>query len=269
MAQLIAGWRKNVKGVDTVAFMQNVHAKYNKPVWIADIAFHSFSGDNINSNDIYNAAVPLVADQQEQANEYDSLLTVLTQNSGRKLVPGSQLRQLEPISAQLYGRSLLVLAVRRKHTGQIGREGPDRLVQRAKVTQLSGPVVEVRRAVLGREPRAPGRPDLRHLVHLRRRRQRVLAVDARRPHPADRQRVQGRHLRRRRSVVRQLCRQRNADQGRRRDPHVQRRQHRQLLLRADRGRRDQCLADQADHAVQPRQRAADVRLFQRVPISPR
>ena len=81
-AQLIAGWRKTVKGVDTVAFMQNVHAKYNKPVWIADMALHSFSGDNMNSSDIFNVQIPLIADQQEQANEYDSLLTVLTQNLG-------------------------------------------------------------------------------------------------------------------------------------------------------------------------------------------
>ena len=78
MAQLLAAWRKNVNGVDTVTFMQNVHAKYNKPVWISDIAFHSFSGDNVSSNDVYNTAVTLTADQQEQANEYDSLLTVLT-----------------------------------------------------------------------------------------------------------------------------------------------------------------------------------------------
>jgi hypothetical protein len=82
IAQLIAGWRKNVRGVDTVAFMQNVHAKYNKPVWISDAAFHSFSGDNISSSDIYDVRIPLVADQQEQANEYDSLLTVLAQNLG-------------------------------------------------------------------------------------------------------------------------------------------------------------------------------------------
>jgi len=81
-AQLVAGWRKTVKGVDTVAYMQNVHAKYNKPVWIADMALHSFAGDNMNSNYIFNVQIPLVADQQEQANEYDSLLTVLTQNLG-------------------------------------------------------------------------------------------------------------------------------------------------------------------------------------------
>ena len=81
MAQLLAGWRKNVNGVDTVTFLQNVHAKYNKPVWISDIAFHSFSGDNVSSGDVFNMAVSLTADQQEQANEYDSLLTVLTTSS--------------------------------------------------------------------------------------------------------------------------------------------------------------------------------------------
>jgi len=82
MAQLLAGWRRNVNGVDTVAFMEGVHTRYNKPVWISDIAFHSFSGDNVSSGDVYNMAVSLTADQQEQANEYDSLLTVLSQYLG-------------------------------------------------------------------------------------------------------------------------------------------------------------------------------------------
>ena len=57
---------------------------------------------------------------------------------------------------------------------------------------------------MGSELRAPGRPDLRDLVHLRHVRQRVLADDAGRTHHADEQRVPRRHQRHRRSGVQQL-----------------------------------------------------------------
>ncbi len=82
MPQLLAAWRGNVNGVDSVAFLKGLHDKYNKPVYISDIAFHSFSGDNMHSNYIFDVRIPLVADQQEQANEYDSFLTVMSQNAG-------------------------------------------------------------------------------------------------------------------------------------------------------------------------------------------
>jgi hypothetical protein len=78
LCQLIAGWRQTTKNVDSVAFMRGVHSKYEKPVFIS-IAFHSFEGDNIRSNDIYDARIALTANQREQANEYESLFTVLSQ----------------------------------------------------------------------------------------------------------------------------------------------------------------------------------------------
>jgi hypothetical protein len=86
MCRLLSAWRANVKGLDSIAFLKGIHDKYNKPVTVADIAFHSFVGDNMNNSDIYNAAVPLTADQQEQANEYDSFLTVMSQNAGTWLL---------------------------------------------------------------------------------------------------------------------------------------------------------------------------------------
>lgn len=82
LAQLLASWRGTAKGVDSVAFLQNLHTKYGKPVWVSDIAFHSFTGDNINSSDIFNVQIPLKVDEQEQANEYDSFITVMSQNAG-------------------------------------------------------------------------------------------------------------------------------------------------------------------------------------------
>jgi hypothetical protein len=82
LARLVAGWRNTVNGVDTVAYLRDLNIRYAKPVWISDIAFHSFSGDNVRSNDIFNTAIALVADQQEQADEYESLLIVLSADTG-------------------------------------------------------------------------------------------------------------------------------------------------------------------------------------------
>jgi hypothetical protein len=86
MCQLLSAWRSNVKGIDTVGFLKGVHDKYQKPIMYADISFHSFAGDNMNNSDIYNVAIPLTADQQEHANEYDSFLTVMSQNAGTWLL---------------------------------------------------------------------------------------------------------------------------------------------------------------------------------------
>ena len=80
ICQLLAAWRGNVQGVDSIAFLQNMYATYKKPI-VLYASFHSFSGDNKNTNDIYNMAVSLTADQQEQANEYDSYLTVMSKNA--------------------------------------------------------------------------------------------------------------------------------------------------------------------------------------------
>jgi hypothetical protein len=82
VASLINGWRNNGNGIDTIQYFQQLYTKYHKPVWISDIAFHSFAGDNIDSNVIFNNQVTLTVDQQEQANEIDSLLTVLSYNTG-------------------------------------------------------------------------------------------------------------------------------------------------------------------------------------------
>jgi hypothetical protein len=81
-AELVAAWRRNAKGVDSIAFLEGLHDKYGKPIYLTDVSFHSFAGDNVRSNDIYDATIPLVADQQEQANEYDSFLYVMSQNQG-------------------------------------------------------------------------------------------------------------------------------------------------------------------------------------------
>jgi hypothetical protein len=82
LAQLTAAWRNTARGIDTVAFMEGLHVRYNKPVWIADMAFHSFVGDNIRQSDIYNATIPLIADEQQQANEYESLFAVMSTGTG-------------------------------------------------------------------------------------------------------------------------------------------------------------------------------------------
>lgn len=80
LPQLIAGWRTTARGVNTWDYLTQIHLRYNKPVWISDISFHSFDGDNLNTGDIYDAQKLLTVDEQEQADQYDALFTVLTQN---------------------------------------------------------------------------------------------------------------------------------------------------------------------------------------------
>jgi glycosyl hydrolase family 113/fibronectin type III domain protein len=80
LPQLVAAWRKTVAGVDSVAYLKGISTKYSKPVMVGDISFHSFLGDNIKPNDIYNFQIPLTPNQQEQANEIDSFMSVMSQN---------------------------------------------------------------------------------------------------------------------------------------------------------------------------------------------
>jgi len=82
VADLIAGWKNNTNGVDTIKFFELVNQKYKKPIWIADMAIHSFDGDNIDPDNIYNNLINLVTDEQEQADEYEALFTVLSYNMG-------------------------------------------------------------------------------------------------------------------------------------------------------------------------------------------
>jgi len=75
-------WKNNTNGVDTIKFFELVNQKYKKPIWIADMAIHSFDGDNIDPDNIYNNLINLVTDEQEQADEYEALFTVLSYNMG-------------------------------------------------------------------------------------------------------------------------------------------------------------------------------------------
>lgn len=81
ISELISGWRSNAGGVDTIRFFSQLNQRYNKPVWISDIAIHSFDGDNISPDNIYNYQLSLTPDEQEQADQYESLLTVLSYNT--------------------------------------------------------------------------------------------------------------------------------------------------------------------------------------------
>lgn len=66
LLELLLAWRQTVSGVDTVAFLQDLHARHGKPIWISDIAFHSFAGDNARSNDVFDMTVSLVTDQEDR-----------------------------------------------------------------------------------------------------------------------------------------------------------------------------------------------------------
>lgn len=80
--QLLEAWNQNAVGINSIQYLKNLHVTYGKPIWISDIAFHSFTGDNTSPSNIFNASIPLVENQQEQANEYQSLIMALSQDAG-------------------------------------------------------------------------------------------------------------------------------------------------------------------------------------------
>jgi hypothetical protein len=72
--ELIDAYHRDAEGNDLLAFLQNLHTTYNKPIWITDKAFHSFDGAAFDEGRIFNDSVPLTQDLEEQARLYDSFL---------------------------------------------------------------------------------------------------------------------------------------------------------------------------------------------------
>jgi hypothetical protein len=75
--QLKAAWHSNAKGVDSLALLKSLADFYRKPVWVSDRTFHSYDGDNVDGGGIFGSA-PLVEDQQEQADLFESFLSEMS-----------------------------------------------------------------------------------------------------------------------------------------------------------------------------------------------
>ena len=74
---LTAAYRSDALGNDLIAFLQGLHTTYDKPIWITDKAFHSFDGAAFDEGRIFNTAIALTPDPQEQARLYDSFLLAM------------------------------------------------------------------------------------------------------------------------------------------------------------------------------------------------
>jgi hypothetical protein len=76
--ELIATWYNNDAGVSLIDYLRAVHEIYGKNILITDEAFHSFDGANIEEAVIFNESIPLVLDEQEQADLFEAFFYVLS-----------------------------------------------------------------------------------------------------------------------------------------------------------------------------------------------
>ena len=83
--ELIDAYHRDAEGNDLLAFLQNLHTTYNKPIWITDKAFHSFDGAAFDEARIFNDSIPLTQDLEEQARLYDSFLFAVSREGGEWL----------------------------------------------------------------------------------------------------------------------------------------------------------------------------------------
>jgi hypothetical protein len=80
--QLVNAYYSDIHGNNVVQFLKDLSAKYNKPVWISDKAFHSFDGAASDEGRIFDSSIPLTPDFEEQARLYESFLRVFTLEGG-------------------------------------------------------------------------------------------------------------------------------------------------------------------------------------------
>lgn len=80
--ELAASYRSDIDGNDVIAFLAGLSETYGKKIWIADKAFHSFDGAAAHENRIFDPAIPLLQDVDEQARLYESFLRVMTEHGG-------------------------------------------------------------------------------------------------------------------------------------------------------------------------------------------
>jgi hypothetical protein len=72
-----AGFRGAYNNVDVTAMYEYLHRLYMKPLLLSDTSFHSYDGSSQSIAKIYDANIPLTADQQEQADMFDGHLAAL------------------------------------------------------------------------------------------------------------------------------------------------------------------------------------------------
>ena len=87
MASLCRAYHADADGGNPWTYLKGLSDKFGKRVWITDKAFHSFKGAAADEARVFNASIPLTPDESEQANLYDSILSV-AQVEGRGWMDG-------------------------------------------------------------------------------------------------------------------------------------------------------------------------------------
>jgi hypothetical protein len=78
ISQLCQAYYLDADGHTPLAFIRQLSQTYGKPVWITDKAFHSFRGAAADEWRVFNPDIPLIPDESEQANLYESFLSVMS-----------------------------------------------------------------------------------------------------------------------------------------------------------------------------------------------
>lgn len=80
--ELIASWYQTAGGLRVVDYIREISERFQLPVYINDRTFHSFDGSNQDHVGIFDENIPLVADEGEQADLYESFLRVMSLEQG-------------------------------------------------------------------------------------------------------------------------------------------------------------------------------------------
>ena len=131
VAALCRAYHADADGANPWTYLKGLSDKFGKKIWITDKSFHSFQGAAADEARVFNASIPLTPDESEQANLYESLLSV-AQVEGRGWMEGVSFNSFDnvrpgvfqiprylsgPLSEQPQGK-LAETVLREWYTGQ-------------------------------------------------------------------------------------------------------------------------------------------------------
>jgi hypothetical protein len=87
VSALCRSYHADADGGNPWTYLKGLSDKFGKKIWITDKVFHSFKGAAADEARVYDESIPLTPDESEQANLYESLLSV-AQVEGRGWMEG-------------------------------------------------------------------------------------------------------------------------------------------------------------------------------------
>jgi len=76
VAALCRAYHADADGGNPWTYLKGLSDKFGKKIWITDKPFHSFKGAAADEARVFNESIPLTPDESEQANLYESVLSV-------------------------------------------------------------------------------------------------------------------------------------------------------------------------------------------------